>query len=171
MNQGDTMIERLRALGSFFRFYRREQGLKQEEVAERAGVSKNTISQIERGKQWPSMQTYLRLLESLDLPRYDVTNPLSTESNHRRWQITQEMGLEEWFDSLSDDEIRYAFIRAWEGIELMRELERRGLQHPFNRFEHPSSTALHLLAPHEIGDRIRDALGPVAERMEHRPPG
>lgn len=162
-----AMTDRLEALGGFFRFYRRERGLKQDELADRVGVSKNTISQIERGRQWPSMQTYLRLLDELELPRYDVTNQLATESNYRRWEVTREMGLEAWFDSLRDDEIRYAFVRAWEGIELMREMERRGLEHPFNRYHRIPVASLDLLAPQEIDGRIREALTPIAERMNH----
>jgi transcriptional regulator with XRE-family HTH domain len=163
MNQGDTMIERLRALGSFFRFYRREQGLKQEEVAERAGVSKNTISQIERGQQWPSMQTYLRLIDVLGLDSYDATNHKILEQSHRRSEVMRDLGLESWYDSLSDDELRYGFVRAWEGIELMREMERRGLEHPYKRhLRHPSR--LELLAPNEIAERTQRAFTGITKR-------
>jgi hypothetical protein len=105
----------------------------------------------------------------LELPRYDVTNQLSTESNHRRWEVTREMGLEAWFDSLADDEIRYAFVRAWEGIELMREMERRGLDHPFRRYHRVPAASLGLLAPQEIEGRIRKVVSNVAERMYGRP--
>jgi transcriptional regulator with XRE-family HTH domain len=161
MNQGDAMAARLSNLGDFFRFYRRKHGLKQDEIAERVGVSKNTVSQLERGKQWPSMQTYLHFLDALDLRRYDVTDRLIVEGDHRRAEATRELGLMEWFASLNGEELRYALMRAWEGIELMREMERRGLEHPFKRIHRGP---LELLAPEEIEERTQRAFkGPAGQ--------
>lgn len=154
MSQGAAETNRLTTLGEFFRFYRRKNNLKQDEVAERVGVTKNTVSQIERGQQWPSMQTYFRFLDALELTRYDVTDHAIAESVFRRSEILNELGLEDWYESMNDDEFRYALMRAWEGVELMREMERRGLDHPFKRF---SRAPLDLLAPDEITERTERA--------------
>ena len=164
MSSGDATTQRLNALGRFLRFYRRLRELKQDEVAERVGVSKNTISQIERGQQWPSMQTYLRMLDALQLENYDATNHAVLEGSHRRAEVMKELGLKSWFDSLNDDELRYGFMRAWEGVELMREMERRGLEHPFKR-QQRTATALELLAPDEIEERTRQTFTGIAEHI------
>lgn len=157
MNQGDAMTARLAALGRFFRFYRRQMGLRQDDVAERVQVSKNTISQIERGKQWPSMQTFLRVVDALELHDFDPTDQVVLEGIHRRAEVMRELGLESWFASLNDEELSYGFVRAWEGVEMMREMERRGLEHPYKR-QHRSQSRLELLAPDEIEERTRQAL-------------
>ena len=154
MSHSDTLTEQLSTLGDFLRFYRRRFNLKQDELAQRVGVTKNTVSQIERGKQWPSMQTYLRLLDVLNLGRYNVTDRATVDGDIRRFDALRELGLTDWFESLNEDEIRYALMRAWEGVELMREMERRGLEHPFKRF---NRVPLDLLAPDEIGERTQRA--------------
>jgi len=161
MSQGDTMTERLSTLGEFFRFSRRRSKLKQGEVAELVGVTKNTVSQIERGKQWPSMQTYLRLLDVLNEGCYDVTDHAIVDGGCRRVEVLGELGLSEWFNSLDEDELRYAFVRAWEGVELMREMERRGLEHPMKRL---ARAPLELLAPEEISARTQKAFKGLGRR-------
>ena len=155
MNQSDAMTQRLRALGTFIRFYRRDRKLKQDEVAERIGVTKNTVSQIELGKQWPSMQTYLRILDVLELNRYDVTDEMTVHHEFTRSKAKRDLGLADWYKSLNEDELRYGMMKAWEGVELMREMERRGLKHPFKRFQ---TVPLELLAPDELSERSRRAV-------------
>jgi hypothetical protein len=75
----------------------------------------------------------------------------------------RELGLESWYDSLNADELRYGFVRAWEGIELMREMERRGLEHPSKR-QQRTPTKLELLAPQEIEERTQRAFTGITER-------
>lgn len=162
MNQSTAMTERLEALGKFLRFYRRECGLKQDDVASAVGVSKNTVSQIERGQQWPSMQTYLRLLDVLKLSDYDATDLLVIDGHRRRREAARDMGLDAWWSSLNDVELRYGLVRAWEGIELMREMERRGLEHPFKRVR-SDVDKLALLAPDEIHERTRRAMRSIGD--------
>ena len=163
MSTSAAMTEKISALGQFFRFYRRQRGLKQSELAERVEVSKNTISQIERGQQWPSMQTYLRLIDALELESYDATNHKIMEQSHRRAEVMRSLGIESWYDSLSDEELKYGFMRAWEGIELMREMERRGLEHPSkNQLRAPAR--LELLAPDEISERTHRVFTGITKR-------
>ena len=163
MSTGAGMTKKLTALGQFVRFFRRQRGLKQDELAAKVQVSKNTISQIERGQQWPSMQTYLRLIDALELPSYDATNHKIVEESFHRAEVMRELGLESWYDSLNVDELRYGFVRAWEGIELMREMERRGLEHPSKR-QQRTPTKLELLAPQEIEERTQRAFTGITER-------
>jgi DNA-binding XRE family transcriptional regulator len=157
MNEGDAMTPRLAALGKFFRFFRCQRGLKQDDVAKLVQVSKNTISQIERGKQWPSMQTFLRAIDALELPDFDPTDQVVLESLHRRSKVMRVLGLVAWLGSLNDEELSYGFVRAWVGVEMMREMERRGLEHPYKRQRH-SQDQLELLAPEEIEERTQHAL-------------
>ena len=46
---------------------RKEQGLPQKELAARVGLSQQAISRLEREKHIPNMDTFLRLLDGLDL--------------------------------------------------------------------------------------------------------
>lgn len=52
-------------LGKRIREIRKSQGLSQEKLAERAGISAQYVSNIERGKENPTLDLLLRLAEAL----------------------------------------------------------------------------------------------------------
>lgn len=60
-------IEMKFAFGEKLRLVRERRGLTLREVAEKAGVSESLISQIERNKVSPAIDTLLSLLEALDV--------------------------------------------------------------------------------------------------------
>ena len=74
----DDMI--LRAMGEFVRFHRLEQDLTQEQLAERAGVHRTTIRDVELGKR-STLLTLIQVLRSLDqlqvLKHFKVSNEMS----------------------------------------------------------------------------------------------
>ncbi|MCM1265307.1 MAG: helix-turn-helix transcriptional regulator [Candidatus Gastranaerophilales bacterium] len=57
----------LKNIGSLIRVLRKEKGLTQSEVAEIIGVSSQHYSRIERGEYTPGLQTFLKLVDVLDL--------------------------------------------------------------------------------------------------------
>lgn len=46
---------------------RRKAGLKQSELAEKIGISEKHLSKIETGKNYPALDTFLKILDTLDL--------------------------------------------------------------------------------------------------------
>lgn len=55
------------SLGAAVRHYRREAGLSQAELAERAGLNRTYLSDLERGKETEHVKRLLRLLRQLDV--------------------------------------------------------------------------------------------------------
>ena len=60
-------IRRPAELGAYIMNVRRAQGLSQEELAERLGVSRVWVGQIERGKASPRLDLILRTLNELEI--------------------------------------------------------------------------------------------------------
>jgi len=56
------------ALGEHVRQARREAGLTQNQLAERAQIDQGYLARIERGLKWPSLETLYRLAEAVGLP-------------------------------------------------------------------------------------------------------
>ncbi|MDR0302892.1 MAG: helix-turn-helix domain-containing protein [Treponema sp.] len=59
-------------LGKTIRFYRKQQGLSQAELAEKAGISIAFLSKIERGIKFPTSETLSGLANGLDVEVYQL---------------------------------------------------------------------------------------------------
>ena len=57
----------LDSIGKYLRKYRREKGLSQEALAEKINLSSNYIGLLERGKKVPSLETFIDLVNALDI--------------------------------------------------------------------------------------------------------
>lgn len=55
------------AVGQRIREYRISKKLRQEDLAERVGLSSNYIGMIERGEKTPSLETFVAILNSLEV--------------------------------------------------------------------------------------------------------
>lgn len=55
------------SIGVNIRKYRIEKGLKQDELAEKAGLSTNYIGMVERGEKMPSLETFIKILNALNV--------------------------------------------------------------------------------------------------------
>ena len=55
------------SIGTNIRKYRLEKKMKQDELAERAGLSTNYIGMVERGEKIPSLETFIKILNALDV--------------------------------------------------------------------------------------------------------
>ncbi len=56
-----------RSIGQKIRFYRKTAGLRQEALAETAGISTNYLGMIERGEKIPSLETFLAIANALSV--------------------------------------------------------------------------------------------------------
>jgi transcriptional regulator with XRE-family HTH domain len=72
-------------LGRALRLARLEQGRKQAEVAELAGISKSTLSKYETAAQYPTLATLDRLLDALGLTLTELEQRLGG-THHRERQ-------------------------------------------------------------------------------------
>lgn len=64
----------MKMINSHVKFYRKQRELSQAMLAEMVGVSRNTISSIERGECIPSAETALKLCKALDVPFFELFN-------------------------------------------------------------------------------------------------
>ena len=57
----------LESIGKNIRQYRLEKKLRQEDLAERSGLSTNYIGMVERGEKIPSLETFIGILNALEI--------------------------------------------------------------------------------------------------------
>lgn len=69
------MNQSIKALGSIVRKSRKDKHLSQEALAEKIGVCKRTIIEIENGSGNPKFEILCELVRELDLPIYQVFYP------------------------------------------------------------------------------------------------
>jgi len=81
-------------IGERLRLLRMENGLTQEELADRSELTKGYISQIERDLSSPSIATLIDILEALGTTLADFFNEKQEE------QIV--FGTEDWFEKIED---------------------------------------------------------------------
>lgn len=55
------------SIGKNIRKYRLEKKLRQEDLAERAGLSTNYIGMVERGEKIPALETFITILNVLEI--------------------------------------------------------------------------------------------------------
>lgn len=55
------------SIGKNIRKYRLEKNLRQEDLAERAGLSTNYIGMVERGEKIPALETFITILNILEV--------------------------------------------------------------------------------------------------------
>lgn len=60
-------ISNFESIGKNIRKYRVARGLRQEGLAERCGLSPNYIGMLERGEKVPSLETFIRILNVLEV--------------------------------------------------------------------------------------------------------
>ena|SRR6185369_13477860 len=65
-------MNRAPGLGKAVRALRRERGLTQESLAQRAGLHANSISVVERGLTLPTMETFFAIADGLGVEGYEL---------------------------------------------------------------------------------------------------
>lgn len=81
---------RAREIGDHLRTWRKMQDLKAEEVAQRAGISRNTVTRVEKGDPGVSLGTLLSVADALGQLDHVAQSfdPLSTDLGRLRAQHT-----------------------------------------------------------------------------------
>lgn len=64
-------------LTALIRTLRKERGLSQDALAERAGLHRNSISLIERGESQPTVDTLFRLADGLGISAVELVERIS----------------------------------------------------------------------------------------------
>ncbi len=81
----------------------------QEQLAGHIGRTVETISNIERGKTAPSLETVEKLSEALRIPMEEFFNDLGAHRNLSSKRQRQELEMRELIQSLPDRELDIAF--------------------------------------------------------------
>ncbi len=85
------MNQSVKALGSVVRATRKKKNLSQEALAEKLGVCKRTIMDIEKSAGNPKFELLCMLVRELDLPLYQVFYPEMTENSEMKNVLIKEL--------------------------------------------------------------------------------
>jgi len=100
--------------GLILKELRRLRGLTQDDLATRTGRSLDAVSQWERGVNWPSFDTLIRLSEALDVPIESFFDQIKRPEKRVKAELEAQTLLRE----MSDDDLAIA-------IEQLRALSKR----------------------------------------------
>ena len=89
----------LDAIGRNIRKFRKERHLRQEDLAERTGLSANYIGMVERGEKTPSLETLIRIINALQVSA-DVILSEVIENGY----VIKNSQLNEKLENLSEEE-------------------------------------------------------------------
>jgi len=85
------MNQSVSALGSVVRATRKSKNLSQEALAEKLGVCKRTIMDIEKNTGNPKFELLCMLVRELDLPLYEVFYPEVSDSSEMKNVLMKEL--------------------------------------------------------------------------------
>lgn len=85
------MNQSVSALGSVVRATRKSKNLSQEALAERLGVCKRTIMDIEKNTGNPKFELLCMLVRELDLPLYEVFYPEVSDNSETKNVLMKEL--------------------------------------------------------------------------------
>lgn len=91
----------LDAIGRNIRKFRKERHLRQEDLAEKTGLSANYIGMVERGEKTPSLETLIRIINALQVSA-DVILSDVLENGY----VIKTSQLNEKLENLSEEERR-----------------------------------------------------------------
>ena len=74
----------LKTFGRSIRSFRKQRGMSQEKVAEIAKLSRNYVSDIERGVRNPSLLALIGISRALRLPLRDLLSEIEPRARQRR---------------------------------------------------------------------------------------
>lgn len=93
------------AVGQRIRMAREQQGLRQEDLAEKAGIQRPNIARIEKGKHLPSISTLQKVARALGLDMSALmTAPATSEEGRHELTEMAEWGSREWGEALKEED-------------------------------------------------------------------
>jgi len=91
------------AVGQRVRMERERQGLRQEDLADKAGIKRPNIARLEKGRHMPSVPTLQKIAQALNL---DMAALMSVPSVKDMTEFTElaEVGIAEWGNQLEEED-------------------------------------------------------------------
>lgn len=118
MNEQTDIKSLLTLIASRIRIRRKELGLSQEQLAERAGLSHNYLARLELAWNSPTLKTLLSLADALDMHIADIIATDETWSDKGR-------ELAHSLDGLKDEEVEYVTQQFRANIEFLKRQHRK----------------------------------------------
>lgn len=109
LRRPDGKRVRAYAIGQAVRELRHKAGLRQEDLAKKAGIARPNIARIERGAHEPSTRTLRRVAEALGVPLarlLDVEDPVAAAADRGADRELDEAGLGDWLAALEEEDRR-----------------------------------------------------------------
>ena len=80
-------------LGKKFKEYRKKAKLTQEELSEKIDISEKHYGQLERGSFSPSLETFFKIVETLNIPlsEFGIKNKEGDNKNQNRDELIKEI--------------------------------------------------------------------------------
>lgn len=107
-------------IGKMVKHYRSERGYTQQQFAERAGISTNYLSAIERGTQTPKLETFLAITNALG-----VTADALLLGSLEKARDLQAGFLVEQMQGLSDEQVKVVINVVGQLSTDLREMNKR----------------------------------------------
>lgn len=86
---------------------RERQGLRQEDLAAKAGIARPNIARLEKGVHIPTLATLQKIAVALNIDVNALTaSPAATSGDKRRFEGLAEAGLDEWGQTLEQEDSR-----------------------------------------------------------------
>ena len=95
-------------LGNKFKEYRKKAGLTQETLSEKIEISEKHYGQLERGSFSPSLETFFKLIEILNIP----LSEFGIKNNEQENKIRNELIKEIYSSSDSEIELYIEFVKS-----------------------------------------------------------
>ncbi len=88
---------------------RERQGLRQEDLAAKAGIARPNIACLEKGTHMPTLSTLQKVASALSIDLAVLTSaPAATVDDRQRFKEMAEAGTDEWGKILADEDVRKA---------------------------------------------------------------
>ncbi len=120
---------------------RRQRGLSQEELAERAGINRSYLSLLENGRSSPTMEVVEKLAQGLGVSIWTLLS--AAQERHYEYDSETETEMYEGLRDFLNDEDEMLLIKPTvEEIEELRGIRFRGNMKPDKRFFRDALLAL-----------------------------
>jgi transcriptional regulator with XRE-family HTH domain len=103
INRG-IIMDAKQMIGARIKDIRNRKGFTQEELAEKININPKYLSSIERGKENPTLNTLIKLSESLDVNLNDIFHQIEIEDPAKRKAL-----LISLLDEANDDQLKLAY--------------------------------------------------------------
>jgi len=90
--RGDLIMDLIKVVGERIRFYRKERGLSQEELAYRASLHNTYIGQLERGEKNATIESLAKVCVALDVTLAEFFKDEVSEQKVLSFELEQVVG-------------------------------------------------------------------------------